>query len=71
MIIKTLKECFSAENYNVILHTAPKGKDYHWHIEIIPRKGAIAGFEMATGVNVVHYRAEDMVKGFSLTSFFP
>ncbi len=40
-------------SYNFIIHTAPiDGKeraDYHWHIEIMPKVGKIAGFEWGTG----------------------
>ncbi|MDN5343542.1 galactose-1-phosphate uridylyltransferase [Oceanotoga sp. DSM 15011] len=39
--------------YNMLIHTAPFGEDcskeYHWHIEIIPRITNIAGFEWGTG----------------------
>lgn len=36
-------------SYNYYLHYAPKGKDLHFHIEIIPRMSTFAGFEYATG----------------------
>ena len=48
--------------FNYIIHSAPRismdryaqsaisiDKDYHWHIEIIPRTTKIAGFEWGTG----------------------
>lgn len=46
--------------YNYVIHTAPNrvprpghwqtlDKDYHWHLEIIPRVTGIAGFEWGTG----------------------
>ncbi|MEX0585975.1 MAG: HIT domain-containing protein [Pirellulales bacterium] len=39
--------------YNYIIHTAPFNAPplghYHWHIEIIPRRTRIAGFEWGTG----------------------
>ena len=48
--------------YNFIVHSAPilgeshretrVHKDYHWHIEIIPRISRIAGFEWGTGFYV-------------------
>ena len=32
----------------------PRGTDrFHWHIDLIPRLGTLAGFELGTGVNVV------------------
>ncbi len=39
--------------YNVVLHTAPPNVptlEMHWHLEVIPRTGVIAGFELGTGV---------------------
>ena len=46
--------------YNYLIHTAPNqvprsgywqtiDKDYHWHLEIVPRVTGIAGFEWGTG----------------------
>lgn len=34
--------------YNICLVDAPKGEDFHWHLEILPRIGGMAGFEFAT-----------------------
>lgn len=34
--------------YNICVMDAPKGMDFHWHIEIYPRIGGSAGFEYAT-----------------------
>ncbi len=43
-------------SYNFYLHTAPcDGKDYYfyqWHFTIIPKTAAIAGFELATGIEI-------------------
>jgi len=39
--------------YNIVLHSAPLDKgyrDYHWHLEIMPRLSVAAGFELGTGV---------------------
>jgi UDPglucose--hexose-1-phosphate uridylyltransferase len=40
-------------SYNFIIHTSPidtkERDDYHWHIEITPRLGRVAGFEWGTG----------------------
>jgi UDPglucose--hexose-1-phosphate uridylyltransferase len=39
--------------YNLVLHTAPAGdpelSHYHWHIEVMPKIGQVAGFEWGTG----------------------
>lgn len=43
--------------YNFFIHTAPtaNGKragHYHWHIEILPKTGVWAGFEIGTGIEI-------------------
>lgn len=44
-------------DYNFFIHTAPT-KDtkefhhYHWHIEILPKTGIWAGFEIGTGIEI-------------------
>lgn len=54
--------------YNICVMDAPKGMDFHWHIQILPRIGGFAGFEYATDcfINLVkpekaagHYRGEE------------
>lgn len=49
-----LKKLLNDPPYNYILHTTPFSlpnnlRDYHWHIEIIPRITHVAGFEWGTG----------------------
>jgi UDPglucose--hexose-1-phosphate uridylyltransferase len=44
--------------YNVVLRTAPPDRpagEFHWHLDVLPRTGVVAGFEEGTGilVNVV------------------
>ncbi|MBM6830202.1 DUF4931 domain-containing protein [Anaerotignum lactatifermentans] len=34
--------------YNLCFMDGPKGMDFHWHLEILPRIGGFAGFEHAT-----------------------
>lgn len=34
--------------YNLCFMDAPKGLDFHWHLQILPRIGGFAGFEHAT-----------------------
>lgn len=39
--------------YNVIVHSAPpqvRAAEMHWHVEVIPRTGVVAGFEMGSGI---------------------
>lgn len=35
-------------SYNMVLHKVPKGADFHFHIEILPRIATWAGFEFST-----------------------
>lgn len=49
--------------YNLILHTAPIQETelahYHWHLELLPRIAALAGFELATGCYINAIWPED------------
>jgi UDPglucose--hexose-1-phosphate uridylyltransferase len=39
--------------FNAWTITAPRGADpFHWHLDIAPRIGIRAGFEMSTGVEL-------------------
>jgi len=40
--------------YNLVIHTAPPGRagNFHWYVEVTPRVGTVAGFEMGTGILV-------------------
>ncbi|MEW6094951.1 MAG: galactose-1-phosphate uridylyltransferase [bacterium] len=59
-----LKKLLNDPPYNYIIHTTPFSlpsdlKDYHWHIEIIPRLTHIAGFEWGTGFYINSVKPED------------
>jgi UDPglucose--hexose-1-phosphate uridylyltransferase len=48
--------------FNLFLHTTPcksESTDYHWHIEILPKLTAIAGFELGTGMMINIATPED------------
>ena len=61
-----LKSALGDPSYNYILHTAPNlmakpshpgywttiARDYHWHIEVIPRLTRTAGFEWGSGLHI-------------------
>jgi UDPglucose--hexose-1-phosphate uridylyltransferase len=58
--LQKLKKALNEPDYNFILHTAPVrhsrngswatiDKEFHWHIEIMPRITYVAGFEWGTG----------------------
>ncbi len=64
-VVRVLKREFGVRDYNLVLHQAPKGYDYHWHLEVLPRMGRFAGFELGTGMRVVHYDPEEFVGKFA------
>ncbi|OWK26859.1 MAG: hypothetical protein US76_03215 [Parcubacteria group bacterium GW2011_GWA2_38_13b] len=44
-------------DYNFYIHTAPVKDEvdwhhYHWHVEILPKTGVWAGFELGTGIEI-------------------
>jgi len=63
--VRALKREFNVRDYNLVLHQAPEGCDYHWHLEILPRMGRFAGFELGTGMRVVHYDPEEFAWKFT------
>jgi UDPglucose--hexose-1-phosphate uridylyltransferase len=45
-----LDKCIDDLSYNLVIHTAPYNcKDFHWHIEILPKLAMPAGFEWGSG----------------------
>lgn len=51
--LRRLDQSLQAPPYNLIVHTAPREADWHWHVEIFPRLGTFAGFEWVTGFTAV------------------
>ncbi|MFQ5827690.1 MAG: galactose-1-phosphate uridylyltransferase [Candidatus Methylomirabilia bacterium] len=53
-------------DYNYVLHTVPvDGEDeeyYLWHIQIVPRLSAIAGFEIGSGMRINTARPEETAR---------
>jgi len=58
--LKKIKAALNDPPYNMMFHTRPSfvtprqtvstiDKDYHWHIEIVPKLTKLAGFEWGTG----------------------
>ncbi len=64
-VVGVLKGEFGVRDYNLVLHQAPKGYDYHWHLEVLPRMGRFAGFELGTGMRVIHYPPQEFVGRFA------
>ncbi|MDD5045074.1 MAG: galactose-1-phosphate uridylyltransferase [Candidatus Omnitrophica bacterium] len=73
-VLSKLKKGLNDPPYNYILHTAPFrrpskagywktiDRDYHWHIEIMPRITRVAGFEWGTGFYICPLPPEDAAK---------
>jgi len=48
-----LRDALDDPAYNAVVRTAAPGDhDFHWYVDVVPRLGVAAGFEMATGVLV-------------------
>jgi UDPglucose--hexose-1-phosphate uridylyltransferase len=55
-VLRRLREVLGDQAYNLTINSAPRRhadeQDFVWHIEIIPRLGIAAGFEIATGMSI-------------------
>ncbi|MCP4632772.1 MAG: galactose-1-phosphate uridylyltransferase [candidate division Zixibacteria bacterium] len=64
--LKRLSISLNNAPYNYILHTRPVDnngkKEYHWHIEIMPKLTKVAGFEWGTGFYINPTAPEDAAK---------
>ncbi len=53
IVMQKLNFALQSPSYNFVLHTAPlqqtSTRNYHWHLEILPRLENVAGFEWGTG----------------------
>jgi UDPglucose--hexose-1-phosphate uridylyltransferase len=54
----------SSPPYNFVIHTAPcneaqGGRQFHWHLEIMPKLTRVAGFEWGTGFYINPTPPED------------
>ena len=60
VVLKKLKQVTNNPPYNYVIYTAPNlipkdgfwqtiDKDFHWHVDLIPRLTKLAGFEWGTG----------------------
>lgn len=56
-VLLKLEKHLGSPDYNFFIHTAPlidknMHFHYHWHIEVVPKFSASAGFEVGTGVEI-------------------
>ncbi len=75
-VLGRLRSTLRDPPYNFVLHTAPNtdarprpegywqtlDRDYHWHLEVIPRVTNLAGFEWGTGFYINPMRPEDAAR---------
>jgi len=72
-LAKIFKETLSRINvavkkpsYNLVIHTSPisehEGTLFHWHIEIMPKLGNMAGFEWGSGFHINPISPENAAK---------
>ncbi|OQX91174.1 MAG: galactose-1-phosphate uridylyltransferase [candidate division Zixibacteria bacterium 4484_95] len=65
-ILKKLSIALNNPPYNMVIHSLPldsqSQKEYHWHIEIIPKLTKVAGFEWGTGFYINPTIPEDAAK---------
>jgi len=61
--LQRLAKALNNPPYNYILHTSPvdsyHDKEYHWHVEIMPKLTRVAGFEWGTGFYINPTAPED------------
>ncbi|MCL5408416.1 MAG: galactose-1-phosphate uridylyltransferase [Candidatus Omnitrophica bacterium] len=73
LVLKKLSVALKKPPYNFALHSAPSrflrpgywqtiDRDYHWHLEIIPRLTSLGGFEWGTGFYINPTMPEDAAK---------
>ncbi|MGD9127438.1 MAG: DUF4921 family protein [Planctomycetia bacterium] len=52
-LIRKIETTLDLRAYNYLIHNAPfdslEARQYHWHIEVMPRTTSVAGFEWGTG----------------------
>lgn len=61
--LNRLSKALNSPPYNYVMHTRPVdgrfSKEYHWHIEIMPKLTKVAGFEWGTGFYINPTTPED------------
>jgi hypothetical protein len=50
-VLRALAGVVGTEALNIWLHRSePRDRPYHWHLELVPRRGMLAGMELGAGV---------------------
>ncbi len=63
-VLRAMNTALNYPPYNLMLHTLPKqgDKQYHWHIELLPRLTRQAGFDWSSGFYVNPTPPEDAAR---------
>jgi UDPglucose--hexose-1-phosphate uridylyltransferase len=52
-VVRRMNRALESPPFNLIVHSSPFTEDtrpfYHWHVELMPKLGRVAGFEWGTG----------------------
>lgn len=48
-VLRAQSDLRGEQAYNLVLHTAPAGTEFHWHLHVLPRPGADSCFSLSTG----------------------
>jgi len=59
--LKRINQALNDPAYNFYIHTAPKeegNKNYHWHLNILPKTSIMAGFELGAGIEISSIKPE-------------
>jgi len=63
-VLVRLDEIFKSPAYNYYIHIAPKGEDFHFHLELLPRLNYFAGFELGSGAYINPFSPERAARYF-------
>jgi len=66
-VVGRVDRAFDAPALNVMLHQQrPGGSDhFHWHVDVVPRLGTLAGLELGTGVMAIAQEPRAMAERLS------
>ncbi|MBI4146868.1 galactose-1-phosphate uridylyltransferase [Candidatus Woesearchaeota archaeon] len=62
VVLRQVLQKIGRLDYNLLVFYGPKGRDFHFHVEVCPRVGIWAGFELGTGIIVNSVSPEDAAK---------
>jgi len=59
-----MQKIYPGAPYNLVVHQAPKGRDFRLHLEIFPRLNSLAGFELGNDMYINQMPTEVYAKEF-------